>query len=328
MLTKVQNDLIVVESQPACYLCGHAGESLYNGLEDYLFGAPGKWSFKKCSNMDCGHIWLDPAPTRENIHKVYQNYYTHGQPSSVQYTLAARIIRSILHPVSIRLLRMRNERNRYKYMYLDRMLAGRLLEVGCGNGKRLVRFRDLGWEVMGQEVDDLAATHVRKTHKIDVHLGSLQTLPQDIEKFDVVIMSHVIEHVHDPISLLITCHHLLKENGVLVVMTPNAASYGHRKFGKFWRGLEPPRHLHLFTCKTLVQVVNSAGFIRQTCWTVAVGANGIGQGSQLPALRTASGSRIFTVRDVLRGIWFQIAAMLILRKAKDSGEECVLMAYK
>ncbi len=324
----MQEDLIAVEAQPTCCLCGHAGEWLYDGLDDDLFGAPGKWSFKRCLNTVCGHIWLDPAPARDDISKAYQNYYTHGQSSGVQYTWLARIVRSILHPVSIRLLRMRNERHQYKYMYLDQMPAGRLLEVGCGNGKRLARLRDLGWEVMGQEVDVLAAKHVSEKYKIDVHLGPLQTLPSNFEKFDVVIMSHVIEHVYDPVALMTACHHLLKKNGLLVLMTPNTDSYGHRKFGKLWRGLEPPRHLHLFTCKTLVQIVKSAGFKRQNCWTVAVGANGIGQGSKKPAKRTACGSRVFTVRDVLRGIWFQIAATLILKKAKDSGEECVLTAIK
>lgn len=324
----VQDDLFAVEAQPTCYMCGNTGEMLYNGLEDYLFGAPGKWSFKKCSNSDCGHIWLDPAPTRDTISKAYQNYYTHGQPNSVQYTLLARMIRSILHPVSIRLLRMRSERKKYKYMFLGQVPAGRLLEVGCGNGKRLVRMRALGWEVMGQEVDALAAKHASNNCKINVHLGPLETLPSNIEKFDAVIMSHVIEHVHDPVALLLTCHRFLKENGLLVIMTPNAASYGHRKFGKLWRGLEPPRHLHLFTCNTLAQIVNSAGFKRQNCRTIAVGANGIGQGSHLPIRKTASGFRIFTVRDVLRGIWFQVTSTLILSKTKDSGEECVLKAYK
>lgn len=324
----MQDDAIAVEAQPTCYLCGNSGEVLYNGLEDYLFGVPGKWSFKKCSNPNCGHIWLDPVPTRNDIGKAYQNYYTHGQPGGAQYTLFARVVRSILHPVCIRLLRMRNERKKYKHMFLGQMPAGRLLEVGCGNGKRLVRMRALGWEVMGQEVDALAAKHASDICKIRVHLGPLETLPPNTEKFDVVIMSHVIEHVHDPVELLITCHHFLKENGLLVIMTPNAASFGHRKFGKFWRGLEPPRHLHLFTCDTLTQIVHAAGFKQQYCRTIAVGANGIGQGSRLPIRHTASGSRIFTVRDVLRGIWFQVAAARIYNKAKDSGEECVLKAYK
>ena len=173
----VQDDQILVESHPTCYMCGDVGETLYSGLKDYLFGAPGKWTFKKCANSNCRHIWLDPAPTPDTISSVYQNYYTHGQSSSEQYTMLARIVRLILYPVSIRLLRMRDERKKYKNMFLDKVPAGRLLEVGCGNGKRLVRLRALGWEVMGQEVDELAAKHVIEHCNIQVHLGSLETLP-------------------------------------------------------------------------------------------------------------------------------------------------------
>jgi len=213
-------------------------------------------------------------------------------------------------------------------MYLDQVPAGRLLEVGCGSGKRLARMKALGWNVMGQEIDPAAAHYVQKKWSIDVHLGSLETMSLPEEKYDVIIMSHVIEHVHDPVGLLSTCRNLLKNNGLLAMLTPNAESYGHHKFGKAWRGLEPPRHLHLFTCETLVQVSQDAGFSHRHCWTTSVSAYGIGQGSQLSSQRVCGEERLITLRDVLRGLSFQFSAGWKFRKDKSSGEECVLMATK
>ena len=323
----MQQDRIGTETKPVCYLCGKHGKIFYRNLVDYLFGTPGKWAFKKCSDSDCGLIWLDPRPTLGEIGKAYQNYYTHGQANNAQQTRPARIVRAILHTMSIILLGLRVERRRYKCMYLDQIPAGRLLEVGCGNGKRLARMQALGWDVMGQEIDPVASEYVRKVRGIDVHVGPLETM--DIpEKYDVMIMSHVIEHVHDPVALLMTCNHFLKENGLLVLLTPNAASYGHRKFGATWRGLEPPRHLHLFTCETLIQVSQKAGFNQHRCWTTPVSADGIGQRSLLSAETNKDRRQLITTRDVLRGFWFQLAASLVFLTDKNSGEECVLMATK
>lgn len=318
---------IGTEANPACLLCGKQGKILYRNLADRLFGTPGEWTFKECPNVDCGIVWLDPRPTVGEIGKAYQNYYTHGQANHAQQTRLARIVRGILHTLSIGLLGLRSERQRYKCMYLNQTAPGRLLEVGCGNGKRLARMRDLGWDVTGQEIDPVASEYVRKEKGISVHLGSLETMNTDGE-FDVVILSHVIEHVHDPVTLLMMCHRQLKKDGLLVLLTPNAASYGHRKFGTAWRGLESPRHIHLFTCRTLAQLAQKAGFSHRHCWTTPIGAYGIGQSSSLSAETKKTGHQFITTRDVFRGFWFQLVARLVFQVDKNSGEECVLMATK
>lgn len=316
---------IGTETNSTCYSCGKPGEVLYRGLTDRLFGAPGEWTLRKCTDAECGLIWLDPRPAVDEIGKAYRNYYTHGHANHARQSRWVRIVRTILHAMSIHLLGLRRERRRYKRIYLDQTPPGCLLEVGCGNGKRLARMRALGWEVMGQEIDPVAAEHVRHVKGIPVHLGPLETIEPG--EYDVVLLSHVIEHVHDPVAMLMTCHRLLKHNGLLVVLTPNAAGYGHSQFGAAWRGLEPPRHLHLFTSQTLSRLAQKAGFSDLRCWTTPVGAYGIGQSSP-PLTEAAIGQQSVTIRDVIRGFRFQVAASLVFLLNKNSGEECVLMASK
>ncbi|MBY0484913.1 class I SAM-dependent methyltransferase [Nitrosomonas sp.] len=323
----MQPDRIGTETSSACYMCSKEGEILYRNLVDRVFGAPGEWTFKKCTDADCGLVWLDPRPKINEIGKAYQNYYTHGHTNHAQQTRLAKTVRSFLHALSISLLGLRSKRRRYKCMYLNKITPGRLLEVGCGNGKRLARMRDLGWDVTGQEIDPMASEYVREEKGIPVHLGPLETMDTPGE-FDVVILSHVIEHVHDPVALLRMCHRLLKKNGLLVLLTPNVLSYGHRRFGADWRGLESPRHIHLFTCKTLVRLAQKSGFSNPNSWTTPIGAYGIGQSSLPSAKTTKSGCQCITTRDVLRGFWFQFAAHLVFQFDKNSGEECVLMATK
>ncbi len=316
---------IGTEANSTCYACGKQGEVLYRDLTDRLFGAPGEWTLRKCTDAECGLIWLDPRPAVDEIGKAYRNYYTHGHANHAGQSRWARIVRAILHTMSIYLLGLRRERRRYKRVYLDKTPPGRLLEVGCGNGKRLARMRALGWDVMGQEIAPVAAEHVWNVKGIPVHLGPLETIESG--EYDVVLLSHVIEHVHDPVAMLMTCRRLLKLNGLLVVLTPNAASYGHSKFGAAWRGLEPPRHLHLFTNQTLNQLALKAGFSDPRCWTTPIGAYGIGQSSP-PLAEAGIGQKSITIRDVIRGFGFQVAASLVFLFNKNSGEECVLMASK
>ncbi len=93
---------------------------------------------------------------------------------------------------------------------------------------------------MGQDLDPEAAREVRRDRGIPVHIGPLETAPYANASFDAVIMSHVIEHVHDPIGLLRACKSFLKPSGVLIALTPNTAGCIHRRFGADWRGLDPP----------------------------------------------------------------------------------------
>jgi hypothetical protein len=64
---------------PHCYLCGGVGRLVHAHLEDRLFGAPGAWNLKECSDKECGLVWLDPMPLLEDLPKAYTHYYTHGE---------------------------------------------------------------------------------------------------------------------------------------------------------------------------------------------------------------------------------------------------------
>jgi SAM-dependent methyltransferase len=148
------------------------------------------------------------------------------------------------------------------------------LDVGCGSGDFLLRMRGRGWEVLGVEPDPVAAAAARRSD-LDVRDGMLADAAFADDTFDAIVLSHVIEHVHDPIALLRECHRVLRPGGVLVMMTPNLSSVGHRRFGADWRGLEPPRHLHVFSVEALAACVQRVGLVLSEVRTSARMVRGI-----------------------------------------------------
>src|SRR5262249_51863612 len=95
---------------------------------------------------------------------------------------------------------------------------------------------------------------------LEVRQGSLEEQNFPPQSFNAVTMSHVIEHVHEPLKMLQECHRILKPGGMLVAVTPNVSSTGHKLFRSAWFPLEPPRHLHLFTPQSLKRLGHEAGF--------------------------------------------------------------------
>jgi SAM-dependent methyltransferase len=109
---------------------------------------------------------------------------------------------------------------------------------------------------------DPNAVKVARSHGLDVRQGSVDVLDPTKERFDGITLSHVIEHVHDPLAVLRQCHALLKPGGWLWIETPNIDAQGHTRYGANWRGLEPPRHLVLFNHQSLSRALWEAGFKR------------------------------------------------------------------
>lgn len=278
----MQNIEIQTRPCPDCPVCGSSGSPLYRGLTDPIFDAPGAWDMRKCDNSDCDTLWLDPMPAEADLPKLYAGYYTHQTASSSPSD--NNPLRALLGRMRAAYLHVRYGYEPLSASWIDKILGlavcfhpawedslkasvfhlhakagGRLLEIGCGSGSALQFMQQKGWYVIGLDFDDGAVNNAR-SKGLDVRHGQLSAQAFADQTFDAVVMSHVIEHVPSPIELLAECRRILKKEGVLVALTPNAESRGHRRYGRNWRGLEAPRHLQIFTSKSLASIAGSAGY--------------------------------------------------------------------
>jgi len=340
----------VLESK-SCPLCGSEGILLYQGLRDRLFNAPGKWSLRKCPNPECGLLWLDPMPLEEEIGKFYKGYYTHqfSRATDIPDTWPRRVYRivkegylaykygykSTLRSAWEEFLGMfvylhpgRRADLDFSVMYLPVQPNGHLLDVGCGSGRLLKRMQELGWITEGVDFDPVAVGNARN-EGLRVRLGALEKQQYPENYFDVITMSHLIEHVHNPLQLLRECRRILKPAGSLIVVTPNGKSWGYKLFKDAWLHLDPPRHLHIFTTLSLHNLVQRADFKKVKIQTTVRDANGLFIASR-SIHRTGKyvwgSSQPRTIQIWARGM--QLLEWAILKVKPNVGEEIALVAEK
>ena len=270
-----------LESVSACPACGgQRRRVLYDDLQDNVFFcSPGKWALHEC--LDCSSAYLDPRPTPETIHLAYRTYYTHKRAertptaklrglSYLQRAMANGYrnwrFNATLKPSTALgvpfafLFPFERAAIEHEFRHLPRTATqGRLLDVGFGDGVFLEKARDIGWDVSGIDLDPKVVENALK-RGLNVYQGDLEVLAGMENEFDVITMSHVIEHVHHPTTVLAACHRLLKPGGRLWIETPNISSLGRSRFQSAWRGLETPRHLVIFNRQSLCEALDRVGF--------------------------------------------------------------------
>ena len=273
-----------LESGLSCPACTNPERKiLLRGLIDNVFFvAPGEWTLYRCTQ--CSSAYLDPRPTFESIGRAYTNYYTHDAvaPSTAVPFEKLGILRRLRRKLSNGYLNHRYGTKRqpsskagailakifpglrrgldFEFRFLPKPNKGdHLLDIGCGNGRLIVGLLEAGWQISGVELDPIAAK-VARSIGIDVTQGTIESLKEESDKYDAITLSHVIEHVHDPRKLLQDVYRLLKPNGVVYIETPNIDSHWAKLFRENWRGLESPRHLILFTPRSLIDLLLTTGF--------------------------------------------------------------------
>ena len=332
------------EDVPVCPLCSAQGRLRYTSMRDRIFNAPGTAEMLECP--ECGLLWLSPRLSRASIALAYGEYYTHQDSSARFFGRARAATRSLVledafgnrsrdRPLLRALLGGALSSVPFIAERVDPLVtefrhqgARRLLDVGSGDGVFLATMQGVGWEVCGVEPDPVAARLSREKRGVSVLDGTLDQVDAGAEAFDVVVSRHVIEHVHDPVAFMKACFQAVRPDGCLIILTPNSRSLCHRIFRRHWLHLDPPRHLHVFSRRSLEKCATAAGLRSVRIRSLARWARTTWQLSRLISRHGHLPPGTTPLRLLLEGACFAVVETVASGGRSDAGEELMLIAEK
>lgn len=229
-----------------CQLCGSlmTSHSYYFNF-DYLLMQPfnEKQYLIKCNS--CGAFQTLPLYSSQALDKYY--------PVQYRFAMDKKGLLS-------RLQKIKYEND---YKFIKNQLLRRpesVFDYGAGYGEFLAFLLRKKISSGGLEPTKIARDHVLE--KLGIQLSEAPAEDYRFaQKFDVVILRHVLEHVSQPTQILreIQSNGLLP-GGICVIKVPNAECLERKIFGKYWAPLDIPRHRFHFTKKSLTIILNDAGF--------------------------------------------------------------------
>jgi SAM-dependent methyltransferase len=237
------------DQAPACPLCGRRCRPVLEGLFDDRFGAPGTFAIMACVGCGLEQTW--PRPSEDELQTLYERFYNAGiRPDSAYRDLRERFFTSGLYRLWLRW--------DGDMAFHGRRGAGRLLDVGCNEGRGLRLYADNGFQVEGLELNEQAAALARR-RGFPVHTAALAQFRPAVP-YDVVVLANVLEHAWDPLAMLAEIRRLVRPEGEVWISCPNAASRWRRVFGRAWVNWHVPYHLWHFSPATLQEVLRRAGY--------------------------------------------------------------------
>ncbi len=232
-----------------CLLCGSELVPVLEQVFDTRFGLPGTYSIHGCRR--CGLEHTLPRPDQDQLNDLYEEHYNFGEVTGRSY----RGLRRLLHTLLIYHLWLAIDGD---VSFHSRRGQGRLLDVGCNEGRGLTFYRANGFTAEGLELNSVAAATAR-LRGFTVHEQTLDEFrPQ--QAYDVIVMSNVLEHFLDFRTALAEVRRLLAENGEVWISLPNCHSWLRRRFGRSWINGHVPFHIVHFPHKTLGRALREAGF--------------------------------------------------------------------
>ena len=218
-----------------CYIC----ESKH--LEHHMIEPSEKEGFPIYICRTCGHAGrMEPAGFEHNIKAQLARFEQASQPKSkLPWYHTLQICR--------RRLEMLKKGNK------------RIMDLGCNNGQWLMVF-DKAWQKFGVELAQSAAAAAQTHAGVDVFCGPFEHYSSGGKRFDVVTALALIEHLDAPEILAQWAFDHLKPGGIFLVMTGDRETVLAEQFGLQWPMYFPDVHVHYFSERSLVKLLEDSGF--------------------------------------------------------------------
>jgi SAM-dependent methyltransferase len=222
----------------ACPACGSTKSAPFVQSRDWFFIRQPLYQVNRCE--DCHLGWLENPPAMDEMGDHYGADYdkvitTPGDIYPHHWDLVRNKLLQYVH-------------------------QGSILDIGCSSGSFLRTLKGPDWKLYGIEMSAPVAEQARRSAGAEVFVGDVMQASYAPNEFDAVTGFHVFEHMHDPCEVMTRVFSWLKPGGIFTVTLPNFDSLEARMFGRYWFGLDVPRHLWQFTPRALYAMASFVGF--------------------------------------------------------------------
>jgi len=216
---------------------------------------------EKWIKNEYGFIELLDKPTQKELDLYYSNkYYQEGLSSTYGLKYDNQESQYIFNKIHQKNLLIEE---------ISLIKQGNFLDVGAGEGFALKYFFDLGWKVTGLDYSSFGVKlHNPKLEQFLIKgdiFNNLSKIIKNKEKFQLIWLDNVLEHVLDPYLLMVNLHKILDKNGVLVVEVPNDFSVIQKYLlsksyidNEFW--ICTPDHISYFCREGLTNLADASGW--------------------------------------------------------------------
>jgi len=197
----------------------------------------------------CNTAFVPEIPDKKTLESLYDQQYFKSDEPSIGYRDYARISEQKRLTFTKRLER------------IERLSDGRnLLDVGCATGLFVDIATSRGWTAAGIDVSEFAIKEATAHYSGAFMTGDLMTADFPAGSFDTITMFDVIEHVPQPLEVLLRIADLLSDRGILVIETPNVGGFMAKVMRQRWPYYRPPEHLFYFSPSSLQVALNKSRF--------------------------------------------------------------------
>ncbi len=193
-----------------------------------------------------------PKPEDNKLYKYYESdaYISHTDSKKSILDKVYQIVKNYAIKQKIKLI---NSQNGHEKSILD---------IGCGTGDFLNACKDKGWKIMGVEPNEKARDLALKKLNSEEYLVNniKDLLKSNTNRFDVITMWHVLEHVPNLEEYISILKDLLHPNGTLIIALPNYKSHDADYYKNYWAAYDVPRHLWHFSKKAMKLIFSEKKF--------------------------------------------------------------------
>lgn len=245
------------ENLQSCPVCGSLLLKHFLVCQDYTVSQQ-EFQIVRCES--CGFKFTNPRPAEAEAGAFYQSqaYISHSNTSKGLVNKAYQLVRNFTLRRKLNLINSLVDDIEGKGGFGDPWFFNTLLDIGCGTGMFLKTCREAQWNAKGTEPDEKTRQFAIQNSGAEVQPDFLTAYPN--ERFAVITMWHVLEHVHRLSQTIQKIKQNLSQSGRLVVAVPNSDSWDAQKYREHWAAYDVPRHLYHFTPKSVGQLFEKFGF--------------------------------------------------------------------